>query len=202
MQSQSYLSANSAEYYLSENRIGSKIIYKTILAAIAHVIVKEILQHFIVVYRVGWSTLEYMNPGDGRMHKVSHEDFKKKWTDVLVLVEPKKTFVAMDKTMGNVKRFWQLYWCSIDIWLLQAPANSSPAVFRYHACRWNRFAYRWCCKNKELCKQCCCGTYGKYYDISLLQNIYPIQRGKIKIGDYDIGRIANKSLREKVCVVP
>ena len=49
-----------------------------------------------------------MNPGDGRMHKVSHEDFKKKWTDVLVLVEPKKTFVAMDKTMGNVNRFWQL----------------------------------------------------------------------------------------------
>ena len=43
MQSQSYLSANSAEYYLSENRIGSKIIYKTILAAIAHVIIKEIL---------------------------------------------------------------------------------------------------------------------------------------------------------------
>ena len=76
-----------------------------------------------------------MNPGDGRMHKVSHEDFKKKWIDVLVLVEPKKTFVAMDKTMGNEKSFWQLYWCSIDTWLLQAPANSSPAVFRYHACR-------------------------------------------------------------------
>ena len=77
MQSQSYLSANSAEYYLYENRIGSKIIYKTILAAIAHVIVKENLQHFVVVYKVGRSTLEYMNPGDGRMHKVSHEDFKK-----------------------------------------------------------------------------------------------------------------------------
>lgn len=37
--------------------------------------------------------------------------------------------------------------------------------------------------------------------ISLLQNIYPIQSGKIKIGDYDIGIIANKFLREKVCVV-
>lgn len=57
--------------------IGSKIIYKTILAAIVHVIVKEILQHFVVVYKVGRSTLEYMDPGDGRMHKVSHEDFKK-----------------------------------------------------------------------------------------------------------------------------
>ena len=43
---------------------------------------------------------------------------------------------------------------------------------------------------------------GKTTLISLLQNIYPIQRGEIKIGDYDIGRIANKSLREKVCVVP
>ena len=28
---------------------------------------------------------------------------------------------------------------------------------------------------------------GKTILISLLQNIYPIQRGKIKIGDYDIG---------------
>lgn len=35
---------------------------------------------------------------------------------------------------------------------------------------------------------------GKTTLISLLQNIYPIQSGKIKIGDYDIGRIANKSL--------
>lgn len=77
--------------------------------AIAHVIVKEILQHFVVVYKVGRSTLEYMDPGDGRMHKVSLEDFKKMWTGVLVLVEPKKTFVAMDKTTGNVKRFWQLF---------------------------------------------------------------------------------------------
>ena len=50
-----------------------------------------------------------MNHCDGRMHKVSHEDFKKKWTDVLVLVESKKTFVAMDKTTGNVKCFWQLF---------------------------------------------------------------------------------------------
>lgn len=77
--------------------------------AIAHVIVKEILQHFVVVYKVGRSTLEYMDPSDGKMHKVSHEDFKKMWTGVLVLVEPKKTFVAMDKTTGNVKRFWQLF---------------------------------------------------------------------------------------------
>lgn len=77
--------------------------------AIAHVIVKEILQHFVVVYKVGRPTLEYMDPSDGRMHKVSHEDFKKMWTGVLVLVEPKKTFVAMDKTTGNVKRFWQLF---------------------------------------------------------------------------------------------
>ena len=53
MQSQGYLSANSAEYYLYENRIGFKIIYKTILAAIAHVIVKENLQHFVVIYKVG-----------------------------------------------------------------------------------------------------------------------------------------------------
>jgi ABC-type bacteriocin transporter len=36
----------------------------------------------------------------------------------------------------------------------------------------------------------------------LLQNLYPIQSGKISIGNYDIKYISNHSLREKIAVVP
>lgn len=43
---------------------------------------------------------------------------------------------------------------------------------------------------------------GKTTLISILQNIYPIQSGKIMIGDYNIVEISNSSLRKRICVVP
>lgn len=43
---------------------------------------------------------------------------------------------------------------------------------------------------------------GKTTLISLLQNIYPIQSGNIRIGDYDIAQISNESLRKRVGTVP
>lgn len=76
---------------------------------IAHVIVKGVLQHFVVIYKVGNTKLKYMDPSDGKMHEVSHEDFQKMWTGVIILVEPNKNFEAADKTVSNIKRFWQLF---------------------------------------------------------------------------------------------
>ena len=43
---------------------------------------------------------------------------------------------------------------------------------------------------------------GKSTLISLLQNLYPVNKGKIMIGDIDIRHIRNKSLRELISVVP
>lgn len=66
--------------------------------AIAHIVVKEVLQHFVVIYKVTDDYVEYMDPGDGRIHKKDNEDFKKEWTGILVLLEPEETFHK-----GNVK---------------------------------------------------------------------------------------------------
>lgn len=66
--------------------------------AIAHIVVKEVLQHFVVIYKVTDNYVEYMDPGDGRIHKKDNEDFKKEWTGILVLLEPEETFHK-----GNVK---------------------------------------------------------------------------------------------------
>lgn len=43
---------------------------------------------------------------------------------------------------------------------------------------------------------------GKSTLLSLLQNIYPLQNGKIYLGDYDINHISNHTLRQLVSVVP
>ena len=43
---------------------------------------------------------------------------------------------------------------------------------------------------------------GKTTLISLLQHIYPIQSGQIRIGNYDIAQIDNRSLRSRIGTVP
>ena len=66
---------------------------------IAHIVVKEQLQHFVVVYKYSKTHITYMDPGDGRMHKKTHEEFKQVWTGVLVIMEPEERF-----QQGNMKK--------------------------------------------------------------------------------------------------
>jgi len=69
------------------------------LPAVAHVIVKETLQHFVVIYKVTKDYVLVMDPGDGKLHKKSNEEFKKEWTGVLILIRPNETFEK-----GNLKK--------------------------------------------------------------------------------------------------
>lgn len=52
-------------------------LFKIPLPAIAHIVVKEQLQHYVVIYKVTSKYIEIMDPGDGQMHRKSHEKFKK-----------------------------------------------------------------------------------------------------------------------------
>ncbi len=67
--------------------------------AIAHVIVKETLQHFVVICKVAKKSITIMDPSDGQLHKINQEAFLKEWSGVLVLMEPEENF----KT-GNMKQ--------------------------------------------------------------------------------------------------
>jgi ATP-binding cassette subfamily B protein len=67
--------------------------------AIAHVVVKEQLQHFVVIYKATKEHIVIMDPGDGKLHKKTMEEFKKEWTGVLILMLPNETFQR-----GNQKR--------------------------------------------------------------------------------------------------
>lgn len=76
--------------------------------AIAHVIVKEQLQHYVVVYKVTKTHVTYMDPGDGRMHQKSREEFNKEWTKVLVIMEPEESFRRGNEKKSIVSQFMAL----------------------------------------------------------------------------------------------
>ncbi|WP_020598146.1 peptidase domain-containing ABC transporter [Spirosoma panaciterrae] len=76
--------------------------------AIAHVIVKEVLHHFVVIYDVTDKQVVVMDPGPGKFIKYSHEEFTKIWTGVLILLLPGEQFETGNEKVSAMQRFWQL----------------------------------------------------------------------------------------------
>ena len=87
---------------------GQEALPKIPLPAIAHVIVKNGLHHFVVIYKVSKKFITIMDPGDGRIYKKKLDDFTKEWTGVIVLLLPDEEFTAGNQKTSNIKRFWQL----------------------------------------------------------------------------------------------
>lgn len=83
-------------------------LFKIPKPAIAHIIVKEQLQHYVVIYEVTKTYIKIMDPGDGKIHKKTHEEFLKEWTGVLVLLLPKEEFTPANEKVSVLKRFWFL----------------------------------------------------------------------------------------------
>lgn len=75
---------------------------------IAHVVVQERLQHYVVIYKADKKEITYMDPGDGRMHKVTNEEFQKMWTGILVLLEPEETFKRGNEKVSMTRKFLSL----------------------------------------------------------------------------------------------
>ena len=75
------------------------------LPAIAHVIIKEKLQHYVVIYKVTSSYIQKMDPGTGKIEIQAIEDFKKEWTGVLILLSPSGDFKPGNEKVSNLKRF-------------------------------------------------------------------------------------------------
>jgi ATP-binding cassette subfamily B protein len=78
------------------------------LPAIAHIVLKNGLQHYVVLYKVTAKQVTFMDPADGRIHKETNEAFKEKWSGVIVLVLPGEDFKKGMQKTSNTKRFWQL----------------------------------------------------------------------------------------------
>jgi ATP-binding cassette subfamily B protein len=78
------------------------------LPAIAHVVLKNGLHHYVVVYKVSVKHIVYMDPADGDFHKETIAVFKEKWSGVIVLILPDEGFQKGNAKISNTKRFLQL----------------------------------------------------------------------------------------------
>ena len=84
------------------------------LPAIAHIIVKEQLHHYVVVYKVVKSKVEsqsqisVMDPALGKMQTYTFEEFQKIWTGVLILFAQNDDFKVYNEKTSPINRFWHL----------------------------------------------------------------------------------------------
>lgn len=83
-------------------------LFKIPKPAIAHIIVKEQLHHYVVIYEVSKTHITIMDPGTGKLEKRTHDAFTKEWTGVLVLLLPNEDFKVGNQKVSIYKRFWFL----------------------------------------------------------------------------------------------
>ena len=93
---------------------GMDAIDKIPLPAIAHVVVKEQLHHYVVIYNVSspsgrsGGAITAMDPAFGKMETYTFEEFQKIWTGVLVLFAPNDDFRTYNDKVSPITRFWHL----------------------------------------------------------------------------------------------
>lgn len=101
----------AAEYFKFEAK-GVKGTFDSLfnipLPAIAHMIINDSLHHYLVISKVTKSAVVVMDPADGEIHEVCHQDFKKEWTGVLMLLAPAVDFCPADGNSDHFTRFWML----------------------------------------------------------------------------------------------
>lgn len=90
---------------------GIEALDKIPLPAVAHVIVKEQLHHYIVIYSVsakGKGKIKAMDPAFGKIMTYTTEEFQKIWTGVLILFAKSDEFKSYNEKVSPTVRFWQL----------------------------------------------------------------------------------------------
>jgi ABC-type bacteriocin transporter len=87
---------------------GIDAIDKIPLPSIAHVVVKEQLHHYVVIYSVSKDKIEVMDPAFGKMETYTFEAFQKIWSGVLVLFAPNDEFKTYNEKIAPIRRFWHL----------------------------------------------------------------------------------------------
>jgi len=83
-------------------------LFKIPKPAIAHLILKNQLQHYVVIYKVSKNKVTIMDPGVGKEITLSLRDFVEQWTGVLVILLPNASFDSRNEKVSLLRRFWFL----------------------------------------------------------------------------------------------
>lgn len=75
---------------------------------IAHVIIKEVLHHYVVIYKTSASEVKIMDPATGKLETYSLAAFEKIWSGVLILLSPNERFEKGNEKISVGSRFWYL----------------------------------------------------------------------------------------------
>ncbi|MEL7600180.1 MAG: peptidase domain-containing ABC transporter [Proteiniphilum sp.] len=97
------------------------LIQHGVYPAIAHVIVKNALHHFVVIYKADARYIHVMDPADGKMHRLTRVEFEKEWTGILLLIKKEESFQTGKQIQSMMRRFIGL--------LLPHKALMSQALF-------------------------------------------------------------------------
>ncbi len=89
-------------------RASTEVICQIPLPSIAHVLLENGLQHFVVLYRIKERQLVYMDPGTGSLVKTNLDAFTKIWTGVLLLLEPSVSISNTTVTINTKQRLYHL----------------------------------------------------------------------------------------------
>ena len=77
------------------------------LPFIAHVIIDDVLEHYVVVYKIISNSVFVADPGQGK-RKYTCEDFFKIWTGHIIIFEKTAAFVKANKCKGTLSKFIKL----------------------------------------------------------------------------------------------
>jgi len=85
-------------------KAGYENLFNIPLPIIAHVNHQN-MAHYIVIYKISEQFIEVMDPAYGEMQKLTHDEFRQKWTGVLILLLPGDDFTAGTERISLEKRF-------------------------------------------------------------------------------------------------
>ncbi len=185
------------------------------LPSIAHIVIERnelVLHHYVVIYKIKNDNITYMDPADGEMHTFAIEEFMKQWSGVLILLIPDDDFVEENEKVSNFKRFvfllaphksvltqsltgaifYTILGLSTSIYIQKITDNVLPTG------NFNLLNLLSVGMLIIILFQILLGTTLAF----LLQKLYPLNSGKIKINNVDINHFSHESMRAIVGTIP
>ncbi len=98
-------SAKKYGFEAQGKRIGINELQKQIMPLIAHVIFSNGYSHYIVIYKIKNNKLIIMDPAKGKT-TISFEEFKKIWSNVIIIFHPKNKILSFPKNVSIFSIFF------------------------------------------------------------------------------------------------